>query len=379
MTLNAKLLANAFDTIAHPAFVKDRAGRYVLVNRAFCAIARWRPEEVVGKTDAELLDPEKAAEFVASDRRLFETRAPIEMHEQSFTDRNGTRYVLSTTKMPLFDDDGEVTHVVGISHDITRRVEADEALRRANDELEHRVASRTRELAEANEDLMRKERLAVLGQLAGGVAHQIRNPLAAIKNAAYVIDRLLKGRIEDDRMRSALADALAVVHDEVDGANQTITALLDYARVRHADRRPNDIADLVEAAVAAVAVPQAVSIVRKLPPLPMVKADADQIKSAIANLLQNAIEAMPDGGTVTFGAEREERAIVLTITDSGPGVAPAIRARLFEPLVTTKPLGLGLGLVTARTLLVGQGGDLAYEELGGGARFRLRLPIANLT
>ncbi len=375
MTRDAKLLEMIIDEIAQPTFVKDRSLRYVIVNRAFCAIARRTPDEVIGKQDAEFLDAANAAEFVDSDRRVIETRAAVEMLEQTFIDPNGQRYVLATTKAPLLDESGEVSHIVGICHDITPLKAAEDALRRANDELEQRVEERTRELAAANEDLMRKERLAVLGQLAGGVAHQIRNPLAAIKNAAYVIERLQKGLIDDDRMRSALA----VIHDEVDGANQTITALLDYARVRHADRRPNDISDLVEAALITVPVPPTVSIVRDMPPLPMVKADAEQTKSAIANILQNAIDAMPEGGTITFGAARDERTVVLTITDSGPGVAPGIRARLFEPLVTTKPLGLGLGLVTARTLLVGQGGDLAYEDVQGGARFRLRLPLANLT
>jgi PAS domain S-box-containing protein len=375
----ASFLERVVEWVAHPIFVKDREFRYVLVNRALCDMTGYECEAMLGKNDYDFFPKEEADFFRKKDIELFTTRRAVDILEEPITDSRGGRHMLATTKVPLLDESGEVTHLVGIIHDITRLKAAEDALRSANEELERRVTERTHALDAAQQDLMRKERLAVLGQLAGGVAHQIRNPLAAIKNAAYVIERITKSRLQEEADRRALGDALAVIHDEIDGANQTITALLDYARVRHAHRRPTDIADLVEAAVGSLPVPPTVSVVRDLPPLPMVAADAEQARSAIANIVQNAIEAMPEGGTITFRAQRDERNIELSISDTGHGIPPAVRARLFEPLVTTKPLGLGLGLVTARTLLVGQGGELTLGHSESGATFRLRLPIANLT
>jgi PAS domain S-box-containing protein len=377
----ASFLERIVEWVAHPIFVKDRDFRYVLVNRALCDMTGHPQEAMIGKTDYDLFAKDEADFFRKKDVELFSTRRAVDILEEPITDARGERHTLATTKVPLLDEVGEVTYLVGIIHDITRLKAAEDALRRANEELEKRVTERTHELDAVQQDLMRKERLAVLGQLAGGVAHQIRNPLAAIKNAAYVIERITKIRVDDEAERQALGDALAVIHDEIDGANQTITALLDYARVRHAHRRPTCMADLVEAALASLSVPPTVKVVSEIPEwLPMVGADAEQARSAIANIIQNAIEAMPEGGTISILAGRDERAVELSIVDSGPGVAPAVRARLFEPLVTTKPLGLGLGLVTARTLLAGQGGELRYVDGGAaGATFRLRLPIANLT
>jgi PAS domain S-box-containing protein len=365
-------LADVLDHLAHPVFVKDRAFRWVLLNRALCEMVGFSREAMLGKTDYDFFPRAEADHFRRMDAEVFATGVPNTV-EETITDATGQRHVLATTKLPLFGASGEVTHLIGTIHDMTRLKEAEDALRIANEELERRVEERTRALADAQEQLVRKERLAVLGRLAGGLAHQIRNPLGAITNAAYVLDCVTKHEGESDLTR-----AIAIVHEEAWRANRIITDLLDYARVRPPSVHPIDLPALVDETLSALKIPHGVVVERDLPELPLARVDADQVTGALANLIRNAVEAMPSGGTLTLRARRDGGELVLSVIDTGVGIAPAIRAKLFEPLVTTKASGLGLGLTTARTLVENQRGTIRVQsEVGRGTTVEVRLPVCD--
>ena len=188
----AAFLEAIFEHVAHPLFVKDRAFRFVLVNRALCEMVGRSRDDLLGRTDYDFFTPAEADNFRREDLEVFTLGRERIIEAEPLTDARGKRHILATTKVPLRQATGEVTHVVGIIHDITELKAAEEALRHANEALDHRVAERTAALAAAQAELMRKERLAALGQLAGGLAHQIRNPLGAIVNAAALLERSLR-------------------------------------------------------------------------------------------------------------------------------------------------------------------------------------------
>jgi PAS domain S-box-containing protein len=376
-----EFLALVIEQLPHPMFVKDRDLRYVLANRALLRIGGYAAEAVLGKTDYDFL-PKVTAEFYrAHDMEVFSSGAEVTVAEEVLTDGVGDRRVLSTRKVPLRCASAEITHVVGIISDITRLKAVEEDLRVSTEQLELRVMERTNALALAQEDLMRKERLAVLGRLAGGVAHQIRNPLGSIKNAAYILDRRVREAeppaFSQPQVKAEVSHAIEIIHDEVQRANQIITDLLDYARNRVPVRRPTSIGYVVEQALGAQSVPTNVTVVRRVPELPSIAVDADQLQGALYNVLRNAIEAMPEGGTLTIDAELRGHFVVVRIADTGTGIPIDVRSRLFEPLITTKPLGLGLGLVTARTLIEGQNGTITCTRSDErGACFEISLPSA---
>jgi PAS domain S-box-containing protein len=359
--------------VAHPIFVKDANFRYVYLNRACTTMVGYPLEAMLGKTDYDFFPKAEADFFRAKDEEIFSIGRAIVIDEEPITDSQGRRHVLAATKVPLRDAADKITHVVGIVHDITRLKAAEDALRHANQELEERVEERSLALAAAREDLHRKERLAVLGRLAGGVAHEIRNPLAAIRSAAQILRRMVSS---PERLKAGAP--LDIIDEEIRRADRIITDLIDYARVRPPTRVPVAVGYLVEQALGGQCFPRSVHIERDLPDLPHVLVDPQQVQGALSNVFRNALEAVRGEGTLAVRARLELEQVVLRISDSGPGIPGNVRDRLFEPLFTTKTCGLGLGLVTARSLLENQGGAIECIASSAGATFEVRLPVGTV-
>jgi signal transduction histidine kinase len=190
-------------------------------------------------------------------------------------------------------------------------------------------------------------------------------------NASYVLKRHLS-----PEQHPNVEDAIRIIHDEVRHANVIITGLLDFARVRAPDRHPASIKELVERVMGAEPMPPSIALdVRIEDDLPLLDIDVDQLHGAFLNVVRNAVEAMPDGGALRVEVKREEDVVVIAVTDTGPGISPQVRGHLFEPLHSTKPMGIGLGLVTARTFVEAHGGRISHVELPKGARFEIRLPV----
>lgn len=250
------------------------------------------------------------------------------------------------------------------------------------DEQLDRVVGRVREvcrrLQEQERDLLRAEQLAAVGQLAAGVAHEIRNPLTGIK-------LLVEGALRPANPAPLVGEDLRLIRQEIVRIERTVQGLLDFARTPPPDRRPHDLRVLVAeaAAIARSRAEQKRLAVRvDLPDAPVpVSADRDQMLSLLTNLLFNAIDATPTDGRVDVCvAVGPGDRMTVEVTDTGPGIDPAIANRLFTPFVTTKPTGTGLGLTVARRAARDHGGTLtAVNRPEGGARFTLALPAAEPT
>jgi two-component system sensor histidine kinase HydH len=238
--------------------------------------------------------------------------------------------------------------------------------------LVHRIEEVVERLQQREHEVLRAEQLAAVGQLAAGVAHEVRNPLTSIKMLVQSAREEAAGPVADD---------LAVVEREVRRIERSLQAFLDFARPPRPERRPHDLATLATDTLALVrgrANNQRVELTFEHPPGPVTAAvDADQVRQVLVNLLLNALDAMPGGGRLVLGLRRDAGWAELTVTDTGPGIDPKVAPRLFEPFVSDKETGLGLGLVTSRRLVEVHGGRLVGENRpGGGATFTVRLPLA---
>jgi signal transduction histidine kinase len=212
----------------------------------------------------------------------------------------------------------------------------------------------------------------MLGQLASGVGHELRNPLGVMANAVYYLEMVQENPPAD------VQEYHGILRSQIGLAEKIVGDLLDFSRVRPPRRDVVAAADLVEAQRARLAVPPGVTVRADVPgDLPVVSVDAVQIGQILFNLLVNAVQVLEGrGGTVTIGVTAGESHLALHVADDGPGVPPELRAKIFEPLFTTKARGIGLGLAVSRSLAEANGGALTLDDRGDGARFTLTLPYA---
>jgi signal transduction histidine kinase len=215
----------------------------------------------------------------------------------------------------------------------------------------------------------RIERLSTFGQLVGSIGHDLRNPLGVIETSLYI----LRGRMgQDDRVVKHL-DRIA---EQLQVANGIISNLLDMIRSRPLAKEPVQIGAVVKSAAESVKRPPGVAIALDgVDALPPVDGDPVQLRQVLTNLLENAVYAASPAGAVTVRGRHADGTVELDVEDTGPGVDAATRRRLFEPLITTKEKGIGLGLALVKRITERHGGGVSYSERpGGGARFTVRLP-----
>jgi signal transduction histidine kinase len=230
-------------------------------------------------------------------------------------------------------------------------------------------------IRQAREDLIRHERISTIGRLSSSIVHDLRNPLAAIYGGAEML--------VDADLPPAHVKRLA---GNIYRASRRIQELLqDLLNVSRGARRSQEICRLREVAsaacesLAAVAEGQGVTIVQEIPAEIELPLDRSRMERAFVNLIANALDAMPEGGEVRISARVDGNAALVEVTDNGPGIAPEIRSKLFQPFVTAgKKNGLGLGLALSRQTVLEHGGDMWVQPAPvRGARFYFRLPLAS--
>jgi PAS domain S-box-containing protein len=259
------------------------------------------------------------------------------------------------------DRDGRPLFIQGVAFDITDIKDAEERMR------------------EAQEALLRTEKLAVIGRLAASIGHELRNPLAAIRNAWFYLDRRLvqTPSAEPDQRVQQFS---RVITTEIDRCAKIIGELLDFSRERAIYRVPTPAHELVQSALEVVVKPGAnITLTNAVSEeLPVPNLDADQFRQVLVNLLQNAAEAVDaQTGRVEVTASEEGGELTIVVTDNGKGMTEEVRARIFEPLYTTKLRGTGLGLAIVEGIIKRHGGRiLVASALGRGTTFSITIPIS---
>jgi signal transduction histidine kinase len=294
--------------------------------------------------------------------------APIFVREETW----GLLGVASST---LTRDDADAVALfamhVGTAIEVAESIEA---LERTNREL----AACYVDLARAQKDLVERERLAALGELAAVVAHEVRNPLCVLFNSIGGLREFLRTGAPDDKLADAEAFA-TMADEEANHLNRIVSDLLEFARPHPPDLRPASILPVLEA-VAATTAPDGRVCVELAAGLPGVHIDARFIQQAILNLVLNGLQAIAKDGTVTVRALVEESAVTgrrlvrIDVIDDGLGIPADVRASIFEPFFTTKASGTGLGLAVVKRIVDSHGGTLAVESGERGTTFTLRLP-----
>jgi signal transduction histidine kinase len=246
----------------------------------------------------------------------------------------------------------------------------------SNDELgrlAHTFNAMCQSIQDARGELIRQERMLTIGRLSSSIAHDLRNPLASIYGGA---EMMMDGNLSEAQLHRLAGN----IYRSSRVINDLLQELLDVSRGRMQAPETCRLSEIVAAAIeveAAEAELHGVTVHAAIDPSIELPLERARIERVFLNLITNAIEAMPNGGRVDIRAERNGSGVIVKVDDTGPGIPESVRNRLFEPFVTSRKNGLGLGLALSRQTVIEHGGELWVEEGGtNGARFRLRLPLA---
>jgi signal transduction histidine kinase len=219
----------------------------------------------------------------------------------------------------------------------------------------------------------RSDRLAAIGQVAGGVAHELRNPLNVVKTSVYYLLNTRAPAPEKTRQH------LERIERQIGLADRVITALSDFARLPMPELQPVSVQDCMNEVLELNPLPEQISVAVDYPDdLPRMLGDSRQLQIVFSNLVRNARDAMsPQGGSLTISAQPLDGDVTITVADTGAGIPRENLERIMEPLYSTKARGIGLGLAITRSILDKHGGQLQVaSEIGVGTRFTVRLPAA---
>lgn len=366
MTTNtSRELRALLDAAVDGIILIDHLGEIHSFNRAAERLFGYSSDEVLGRNVSILMTGEDEKEHDGYLARYTETRTPHIIgtgRDVMVRRKDGTQFPahLSVGVIP----GQEPPRFVGFIHDIThsRRIEAES----------HQLQDR----------LTHVSRLATVGEMASGIAHELNQPLAAMATYAHACDRLLALPDPDiEEVRSALK----LIADQAVRAGDIIRRMRALARGEESARAPVNVNTLIEELATLInsdAKAHGVSCRQELAPdLPLVSANGAQIQQVVVNLVRNALEALAPERAATAGAEvvlatrrLPDGRVEISISDNGPGVPEALKDRIFDPFCTTKATGTGLGLAISRTIVASHEGTLDFEpNQPNGARFNLRL------
>jgi len=392
MSEQAKAAA-VIDAMIDGVTITDMQGRIIDFNRAASEQMGYEKEEAIGRTPAELFIVEKERpRFFEAIKELLSGK-PIKASDYLCMRKDGTEFPVSVSLSVLRDTEGKPNAIVAAHRDITERKRMEQEIQDKNEQLEaqneelqateeelraanEELQTANEELRETQEQLIRSEKLAAIGQLAGAVGHELRNPLGAIKNAVYYV----KGKVAKSELgqkEPRVIEFLDIADDEVNSSNKIINDLLGFSRVGKPAVSPAQIEEVIEEALSHLTIPENIEVVKKLDAdLPEVEIDTDQIRQVLVNMIMNAVQAMPEGGRLTISAREGDKFLEVEISDTGCGIPKEAIGKIFDPLFTTRAKGIGLGLAVCKAIIDRHQGHIEVEsEVGKGATFTIRLPL----
>ncbi len=312
----------------------DNKGHVILYNEFSEELTGINEKRVIGKNTEVFADSDVI--YSAFDVPEKRSDVPCQKEAQLVTD-SGICHTVQINRMAIIDRDDKFVGTLLMIQDLSQ-------------------------VKKLEEDLRRSERLAALGKMAAGVAHELRNPLSSIKGLALVLQSRFSSENHDRETANILVQ-------EVERLNRSISELLDYARPQKLQKNTVDLHALLHKAVSLLTIDAeaaGIEIVTDFPEnLPVIVADEDKLNQVFLNLFLNSIQAMTDGGTLSVTTAQVEGRVLITVNDTGCGIASENLGRVFDPYFTTKPEGTGLGMAMSAKIVEEHGGTISFESTEG--------------
>jgi PAS domain S-box-containing protein len=421
LAFEQNLLRTLVDNIPFRIYAKDRDSRFLFGNNRMARLAGVEaPPQLIGKTDFDFFPSELAAKYFADEKQVMDSGQSLFDYEELVEDQDtGELGWTVTTKVLLRDEQGAVNGIVGIGYDVTQRKQMEARLRErtqalevANARLEAEKEQQRiliRKLSDMQGQLLQSEKMASIGLLAAGVAHEINNPLAFISanfgalerdardilrliNAFEGVEGLLPGDarapvafmkqdIGLDDIRMDLDDLFKESREGLQRVKHIVQNLKDFSRPGGTQKEMADLEQGLDSTlnVAWNEIKYKADVVKEYAGIPELYCLPSQINQVFLNLLINAAHAIEGKGTIVVRTGHDEKVVWVEIEDTGSGIAPEHLDHIFEPFFTTKPVGkgTGLGLSIVYGIVQSHQGTIDVKSVvGSGTTFRVTLPRA---
>lgn len=302
-------------------------------------------KELIGKSALTLIAAKEHRKAIENTKKTLE-QGSIKNIEYTFVTRDGREFPAELSATAVKDATGKAMGIVSMAKDITARKQMEQ-------------------------QLFKSERLAAIGELAAMIGHDLRNPLTGITGAAYYLKIKL-----DKSMDPKVKEMLEIVEKDIEYSNKIINDLLEYSREIRLEVTETTLESLAQEALSLVAVPENIRVINSCKNKPRLKADVEKMKRTFSNIIKNAFEAMPIGGTLTIRGRRVGNNVQIAFCDSGVGMSKQVLDKLWRPLFTTKARGMGFGLPICKRIVEAHGGKISVEsKVGRGTTFTITIPI----
>ena len=347
----------------------DKSGRILDVNKKAVEVFGGTKEELLGKHFAKVgvvsfKDIPKLLSAFARTLAGKEGYASL-----SIRNKKGQERFLEASSS-IIKTGGKLGGIIVIARDITERNQMQKKLEEYSQHLEVLVEQRTRQLKEAQEQLIKSERLAAIGQVAAMVGHDLRNPLTSITSVTYYLKKKLGSKAD-----KTTREMLELIEKDVKHSNNIITDLLEYSREMRIELTKTTLNTILNEALSTVSIPKNIKVFDATENEP-ISIDKEKMKRVFANLIKNAIDAMPKGGKLTIKSKKTNSDMEISFIDTGTGMTKDVLEKIWTPFFTTRAKGLGLGLPICKRIVEAHGGKISVEStIGKGTTFTVTIPI----
>ncbi len=289
--------------------------------------------------------------------------------EREYKRNDGSVFPASVRTWRLTNGKGKVIGLWSIVRDITQQKDSQKNLEKNADLLKKIINDRTKQLKDS-------ERLVAIGQTAGMVGHDLRNPLQTVIGELYLAKNEVMSLAEGE-VKNNLKESIQVIEEQAVYMDKIVSDLQAFVQPLRIDKKPFSLNELVHEILESVVPPNAIKVKTQIEDdFPQIKADLHLIKRVLINLVANSVQAMPEGGTLTvIGQVDPQGQVSVTVKDTGVGISNAIKKQIFTPLFTTKPRGQGFGLAVCKRVIEAHSGTISFKsKLGKGAEFTIKFP-----
>ncbi len=369
------LIENLPDAIFVSIIGSNNHGEILDVNPAAERQTGYSRDELIGLNLINDLVVEKFKESQLMEREEELNRGATIQFKEKKVRKDSTQYWTEVMISRIIYGNEKVA--LSVNRDITEKMKAEEQIKNQNVLLEKAVQKKQQEMESLMECLIRQEKLATVGKISGNIAHELRNPLGAIKQSVFFLNRVLEKNSLESSV-SKVKEHLELIKTELDDSERVISDLLKSTKINPLEKRRTNLGTIILQVLDRQPLEKNIKLNINLQPEPfLIWADSPQLRQVFGNLISNAIQAIPGEGILTISAKMSNNnsKCLIKIKDNGPGIAHENLNKVFEPLYTSKPKGIGLGLSICKQIIENHGGAISMtSEIGKGATVNIELP-----